>query len=138
MRKSIIFLSIFFITCFSFIGYTQTGTEKSLKYISGYEMDFNNDTETDIVFLTETLAGQQLIVLMKTKKGYNTYVISKGKSNMQLSCHFGKYLKETTAGRGKGRIYKTLGAYIQLSLPECSSVAYFWNGKGFTEVWTSD
>lgn len=138
MKKSIIFLSIFSIICFSFIAYALTGNGKPLKYISGYEMDFNNDNETDIVILTETFFGRQLIVLMKTKKGYNTYVVSKGKSNMQLSCRFGKYLKETVAGRGKGRIYKTPGAYIQLSLPECSSVAYFWNGNGFTEVWTSD
>jgi len=111
---------------------------KPLKYISGYEMDFNNDNKLDIVFWVETSVGQQLIVLMKTEKGYNTYVISKGKSDMQLSCHFGKYLKETTAGRREGRIYETPGTYIQLSLPEGSSVAYFWDGKGFKEVWTSD
>lgn len=138
MKKSIISLIIFLIICFSFIAYALTGTGKPLKYISGYEMDFNNDNEPDIALLTETFFGRQLIVLMKTKKGYSAYVVSKGKSDMQLSCHFGKYLKETVAGRGKGRIYKTTGTYVQLNLPECSSVAYFWNGKDFTEVWTSD
>ena len=137
-QKNIVILSIFFIICFSSVAYTLSKTGKPLKYISGYEMDFNNDTKMDIAFLTETFFGRQLIVLMKTKKGYNAYVVSKEKSDMQLSCHFEKYLKETVAGRGKGRIYKTPGNYIQLSLPEGSSVAYFWNGNGFTKVWTSD
>lgn len=140
-QKNIISLSIIFITCFGFMAYALTSVEgRPLKFISGYEMDFNNDNEIDIVFLVETTVGHQLIVLMKTLKGYKTYVISKRTSGMILTCHFGKYVKETDAGKGKrkGRTYETPGTYIQLSLPEGSSVAYFWDGKGFKEVWTSD
>lgn len=110
-----------------------------LKYISSCEMDFNADNRVDIALLVETLEeGRQLIVLLKTKTGYETHVVAKDMKNMYLSCHFGKSIKETTAGRSKGRFFETPGTYIELIQPESSTVAYFWNGKDFTEVWTSD
>ena len=34
--------------------------------------------------------------------------------------------------------HKTPGTFLELVYPESSAVAYFWNGNGFTEVWTSD
>jgi hypothetical protein len=111
-----------------------------LKYISSCELDFNNDDVPDIALLLETLRGHERIVLMKTDKGYDAYGISKKVSSMHLSCRFGKFIKETPAGKGEkeGRTYKTPGTYIQLGHPEGPSVAYFWNGSGFKEVWTGD
>ena len=111
-----------------------------LKYIYSCEFDFNNDDEPDIALLVETIRGRELIILMKTVSGYNAFVVSRGKPNMYLSCHFGKSVIETSAGKGKGtgKVYKTPGTYIQLTQPEGSSVVYFWNGSGFKEVWTSD
>ena len=78
---------------------------------------------------------------MKTKAGYDAYEVAKVAPSMHLSCHFANLLKETEAGKekgAKGKVYKTPGTYIQLSQPEGSGVAYFWNGRGFTEVWTAD
>lgn len=131
---------MFIIGCLSTNAYAVTGTGTPLKYISSCELDLNNDNESDIVFLVETIRGQELIVLMKTERGYNAHVVSRNKRNMYLSCHFGKTVTETTAGKGKrvGKEYTTLGTYIQLKQPEGSSVVYFWNGKEFQEVWTSD
>jgi len=57
---------------------------------------------------------------------------------MNLTCHFGDSIHETQAGKSRGQVYKTLGTYIQLMQPEGASVAYFWNGAGFSEVWTAD
>lgn len=117
-----------------------TGSGNPLKYISSCELDFNNDDESDIALLVETLRGHELIVLTRSGEGYNAYVLSKEASNMHLSCHFWKFIKETSAGKGEkeGRTHKTPGTYIKLAHPEGSSAAYFWNGSGFKEVWTSD
>jgi hypothetical protein len=117
------------------------GNGNPLKYISSCELDLNNDGESDVVLLVETLRGRELIVLMKTNAGYDAYEVAKANPSMHLSCHFGNAVKETDAGKkegDKGRVYKTPGTYIQLSQPEGSAVAYFWNGRGFTEVWTAD
>lgn len=141
MKKYIIHLfSVFILICLSINAYSITGDGNPLKYISSCEMDFNNDNEPDIALLVETLiGGRQLIVLMKTKSGYDAYyVVGKDLQNMHLSCHFGKIVKETTAGEKGGRVFKTSGTYLKLSQPEGASVAYFWDGKKFKEVWTSD
>jgi len=121
--------------------HTEAGN--SIKYISGCELDFNNDNELDTALLVETMQSEQLIVLMRTKKDLGAYVyfLPRGEPPMHLSCRFGNLIRETLAGKGKKKeekLYKTLGTYIQLFQPEGSSVAYFWNGKGFTEIWTSD
>lgn len=117
-----------------------TGTGLPLKNSSSCELDLNNDNEPDIALLVETRKGRELIVLMRTSSGYSANVVSRDKPDMNLSCYLGKSVVETTAGTGKvmGKVCKTPGAYIQLKQPEGSSVVYFWNGKGFTEVWTSD
>jgi len=90
--------------------------------------------------LVETIKGRELIVLLRTEDGYNTFIVSKGKPGMYLTCHFGKSIKETSAGKGEGKVYPTGGTYIKLTQPESSSVVYFWNSdkNTFQEVWTSD
>lgn len=143
MKNCIVYLWIIIFIGSSSISFSETGSGMPLKYISSCELDFNNDNEPDIAFLVETTRGRELIVLMKTTGGYNAFAVSQekpGKPEMHLSCHFGKFIRETSAGKGKGegKIYKTNGTYIQLAYPEGSSVAYFWTGKGFKEVWTAD
>lgn len=141
MRKYIIFfIGLFVISYLSNNAYAIDGSGIPLKYISSCEIDLNNDNESDIVLLVETSTERELIVLMKTARGYSAYLVSKGKPDMYLSCHFGRTVTETTAGKRKGaaKVYTTLGTYIQLEQPEGSSVVYFWNGKEFQEVWTSD
>jgi len=120
--------------------FAETGTGAPVKYISSCEIDLNNDGASDIALLVETLRGRELIVLMRTTQGYSAFEVSTDKPNMQLSCHFGERIIETSAGKGKGtgKVHNTPGAYIKLTLPESSSVVYFWNAKGFKEVWTSD
>jgi hypothetical protein len=122
------------------VSFAETGTGMPLKYISSCEIDLNDDNEPDIAMLVETIRGRELIVLMRTGNGYNAFVVARDKANMFLSCHFGKYVKETGAGKGgeKRKVYETPGTYIKLTQPEGSSVVYFWTGKGFKEVWTSD
>ena len=111
-----------------------------IKYIDSCEIDLNNDNKPDIVLLVESAKGWELIVLMNIENGYKAYVLSTGKEGMYLSCHFGKEIRETSAGKGKreGKIYKTNGTYIKLTQPELSSVVYFWKDNAFQEVWTSD
>ncbi len=132
-----------FVIAIIFVGldsysYAETGTGMSLKYISSCELDFNNDDKPDIAILLETNRDWELIVLLNVAKGYKAFLVSTGKPNMYLSCHFGKIVKETLAGKEKGRTYKTNGTYLQLTQPEGSSVVYFWDGNRFKEVWTSD
>ncbi len=115
-----------------------TGTGNSIKYISSCEIDLNNDGVPDVALLLETATGRQLIALLKTAKGYDGYVVATDKPNMYLSCHYGKTVTASKAIGEKDITYKTPGTYLKLTLPEGSSAVYFWNGNGFTEVWTSD
>lgn len=117
------------------------GSGTSLKYISSCEIDLDRNGEADIALLVETVRGRELIVLLKTEKGYNTYLVSTDKPTMYLSCSYGNTVRKTVAGEGHdsvGQVYETPGAYLELYQPECCSVAYFWNGSGFTEAVTSD
>ena len=141
MKKCIFYVCL--ITIFIILtlnAFAQTGTGAPLKYISSCEIDLNNDNEPDIVLLVETIKGQELIILMRKAGGYNAFIVSKVTPGMVLSCHFGKNVCETKAGKGnrKGKVYKTPGTYIKLSQPESSSVVYFWNNNTFQKVWTSD
>ena len=140
---------ILILCCIIFLfGYSSSiiaeiGKGTPLKYISSCEIDLNNDGISDIAFLVETVRGRELIVLIRTDNGYTSYLVSEGKSNMYLSCHYGKYIKETSAGKvnkEENKIHETLGTYIKLTQPECCSVAYFWNKNtnSFQKVITSD
>ena len=113
------------------------GGGEPLKYISSCEIDLNNDDQPDIAFLVETLLGRELIVLLRTDKGYNAFLVSKNAEGMYLSCHVGNTVRESEAFDDP-KVYKTPGAYLELYLPEGAAAAYFWNGSGFTEVWTAD
>jgi hypothetical protein len=99
-------------------------------------IDLNNDQKPDIVLFIHTDKGYELIALLRDNERYKTFLIKKFKDEMSLSCHYGKSIKESQAG--KGRTIKIPGSYIKLTQAESSSVIYFWNGHGFTEVWTSD
>jgi hypothetical protein len=117
---------------------SETGSGMPLKYISSCELDLNGDALADIALLLETLRGRELVVLMRTKDGYNAFLLSARAENMYLSCHFGKAVQETRAAPGHGRMFQTPGTYIELSQPEGASVAYFWDKDGFKEVGTRD
>ena len=109
-----------------------------LKQMSSCELDINKDGNPDIAILVETVSGREAIVLVRNENGYNSFLVRGNSQNMLLSCYSGNSIQETQAGKGKGKVYKTMGTYIKLVQPEGASVAYFWNGSGFTEVWTSD
>jgi hypothetical protein len=131
-----LFFTIYFIVaseCFA-----QSGSGTPVKYISSCEIDLNHDNAPDIALLMETMRGRELIVLISRKNGYDAHLVSRGKPDMYLSCHFGKYVKETAASGSKGRLVQTGGTYIKLTLPESSSVVYFWAENRFQEIWVSD
>jgi hypothetical protein len=142
MRRCVIvlLLMLFIWSCYNTSAFSQTGSGGPLKYIASCELDLNVDGEPDVVLLVETLKGRELIALLRSEKGYKAFLLSKEVQYVHLSCRFGKSIKETSAGKGekRGRIFKTPGTYIQLGHPEGPSFAYFWNGRGFQEVWTSD
>jgi hypothetical protein len=90
IKFTIYFCSVFVFAVFGSSAFAETGTGMPLKYISSCEKDLNNDNEPDIAMLVETIRGRELIVLMRTGNGYNTFVVARDKANMFLSCHFGK------------------------------------------------
>jgi hypothetical protein len=124
--------------CLACPAVAEMGSGMPLKYISSCELDLNNDEQADIALLLETTKGRELIVLLAKSNGYEAYLLMRGNDNMHLSCHFGKSVKETCAAGGTGRVYETPGTYIQLTQPEGSSVAFFWERDSFRKVWTSD
>jgi len=130
-------LLLFILKPSSAIAQNLAGNGEPLKYISSCEIDLNNDGQPDIALLVETLLGQELIVLLRTNSGYNAFLVSKARPGMYLSCHFGRTVQESKALDGE-KTYKTPGAYLELHQPEGASVAYFWDGYRFKEVWTAD
>ena len=117
----------------------QAGIGAPVRYLSSCEVDLNNDGQSDVVLLVETVRGRELIVLLKTRDAYAVYDFPNIGALMVLSCRFGRTVTETEAGKKPdNRIHKTSGTYIQLTQPEGASLVYYWNGKGFTGVWTSD
>lgn len=137
MKGGICFCMIVILIILCSNSYSLTGVP--IKYISSCEMDLNNDQENDIALLIESsVEGRQLIILLKTKKDYKTIVLKRNIENMYLSCHFGKTIKETTAGSKEGKVLRTQGTYLELTQPEGSSIAYYWDVDHFKEVWTAD
>ncbi len=126
------------ILSFSLASQSYTGDGMPFKYISSCELDLNGDGKSDKALLIEGLNGRELLALVAKPKGYDTSVVATGKENMFLSCRFGTEVKETLAGTGKGKSYKTPGAYLELVKPESSAVAYIWSNGAFKEVWTAD
>lgn len=123
-------------------GYIEGGLDgRPLKYISGCELDLNDDGRQDVVLLFEIESKTDLMILTKTKEGYNVHVVARDMRSPYLSCKFGKSITETASGKGNREeavAYRTSGAYVELEYPESSSVAYFWDGTEFKEIWTSD
>jgi hypothetical protein len=121
--------------------FSEEGNGTPLKYISSCELDLNNDNQTDIAMLVETVRGREVIVLLTVQPNvYKAYVIpvEQATPNIYMNCRFGKFIKEFSGGKKKGKAYTTPGTYIELFQPESSARAYFWDGKGFKEVLTSD
>ena len=114
------------------------GTGSPFKFISSCELDFNDDDRPDIAMLAETLSGRELIVLLRTATGYESYILEANTKRIDMSCHFGNSVKETTATPGKGIVHKTPGTYIKLAQPESSAVVFFWHTNEFKKVWISD
>jgi hypothetical protein len=129
------------IGCYTGGAVSQAGSGRPIKYISGCEIDLSNDGRTDIVLLIETSRGRELVVLMKTDEGYKAYQLPTPGPAMNLSCRIGSTVTETTAGKKVGteaHVHTTPGAYVELKMPEGSSVVYYWKEGWFSEVWTSD
>lgn len=107
-----------------------------VKFTSGLEADFNHDGLNDVAMVLETSEGQQLMVMMNNGNGYKTHILKKLQSNMVLSCYYDRIVKGTTDKNKEYKEYESSGANIKLKQPEGSAVVFFWNGKGFTEIWT--
>jgi hypothetical protein len=141
--KTLVFVIAAYLVCTMMISGSDCGTP--LKYISSCELDLNGDGLSDVALLFETQRGRELLVLLRTDDDYEAHLISrKVPENMFLSCQCGKTIKGTSAGQGKDVeresqiLHQTPGAYIKLYYPEGSSIAYFWNGRAFDELWLSD
>lgn len=102
-------------------------------------IDLNHDGKLDIaLFITTRNGGGELIALLSKKSAYDAYFIDSYGGHLNLACRHGKHLQETTAARTKGRSFTTNGTYIEVYQPESSSAAYYWDGKKFKGVMTSD
>lgn len=105
------------------------------------EMDFNGDKLQDISCIVTTNNRRELIVFLKIGETYQPFMLAENLSPIsRMTCNSGKTVAETVAGKGdnKKKTYKTSGAYIHLYEPEGASMAYFWSGTRFKNIWTSD
>jgi hypothetical protein len=130
------------VTIFAFCNASHAGTDNGtpVKYITSCEIDLNGDDKSDIALLIESVRGRELIVLLRTDNSYDAHLISSNVGeNMFMSCHFGKTIRGIADSAGsKDVVCETPGAYVELYQPEGASVAYYWNGSEFKEVWLSD
>jgi len=120
--------------------FSKDQTEDSVELIEGYKIDLNNDDMLDEVLLIEDEDKIHLQLLVKTKDEYCLMLVTTGKREITLSCKPGLFVRGIKAGQADkdAKVYKTPGAYVKLTQKKGDSVAYFWNGDGFTEVWTDD
>ncbi|NDY42609.1 hypothetical protein G3N55_07100 [Dissulfurirhabdus thermomarina] len=110
-------------------------------FVGGCEIDLNADGNLDLALLLNTAEGYELVVMMRMGENIKSYVVTSANSKTFLTCHYGKELKATIAGKGKrehGETYQVNGAYLMLTQPESSAAAYFWSKDKFKEVWISD
>jgi hypothetical protein len=116
------------------------GAEESPKCVSICSADLDGDGNLDLALLIETGKRRELVVLLATASAYRAFVLKRDAEGMDLSCRRGATLKATAAGGEDSRrkVHQTPGSYLQLRQPEGAAVAFYWNGKTFTEVWTAD
>lgn len=102
--------------------------------------DLDGDRQQDLVLQVATASGFDTIALLHKQNGYRVYLLSRRAESMKLTCEVGRTVRSTAAGAGSnlGHVYQTPGAFVSLKQPEGSAVSYFWTGKTFREIWTSD
>jgi len=115
------------------------GNGLPIAYISSCEIDLDGNDKSDVVILAETTRGIELIALLKSERGYDGYILATDVSEMMLSCKYGDEVALSKVySNEEDKVYKTAGAYIELTQPECCSRAYVWNDSEFVEISTSD
>ncbi len=125
------------------IAHVQREATTAVECLAACEIDLTGDGEPDTVLYLRSDTGQRLVILVETAAGLSASswrVREHGVENLLLTCRHGSTLWETQAGPGKRtrKEHRTPGAFVELSQPEGGAVAYYWNGHGFTEVWTAD
>ena len=89
--------------------------------------------------LIESVKGRELIVLLRTKDGYETHVVSPNvPESMYLKCGFGTTLEGHVGEQDSTKVVTIPGAYLEIYEPEGSSVGYYWDGRGFRNIWLAD
>lgn len=101
-------------------------------------MDINGDGKKNKALLVDASDGRNLVVLTRSGCGYEAYVVAARIGNMGLYCRHGHAVVQAEALGEKKEEHATPGAFVEQKQPEGASVAYSWNGSGFTEVWISD
>lgn len=109
-----------------------------VRFLASCEIDLDADRRLDLVLSLQTVRGYETIALMAHEPGYTAHVLSVGQDKLGLECRFGRTVKETTVGGGKGRIVETPGTYVVVNQPEGASAAYVWSKGSFLQVWLSD
>lgn len=130
MRYHFLFLGSFLVYFSSF--------GQNLEVLQKCELDLTNDSKPDLATVVKTQLGQQLIVFVAGKDSYEPIPVTSKVDGMTLSCVRGDSLSETRTGNTMSRNVKTNGAYILLAQPEGAAVAYYWNNRKFSEIWTRD
>lgn len=102
--------------------------------------DFDKNGVSDAAVYFKVKEEYRLVALLNTGEKTEAVKLFSSKEKMTLSCRQGNSVKETQAGKGEKKSveHKTNGTYIELTLPECSSVAFYYKDGKFHEVWTSD
>jgi hypothetical protein len=112
------------------------------RYLAPCEADLSGDGQPDLALLIETVRGTELIALVSGESNpYRAFLLLRHNQSSKpgiLACEYDDEVRETRAGRGTGRVFRTPGAYVHLVWPESSSVAYVWLKDTFVEVWTGD
>jgi hypothetical protein len=137
MKKTIIIL---FITVIFIIATLASNDSIPIKYVDGCEIDLDKNGESDLALIVESSHGQELIALMRSKGNYKAFLLYEKCNRMNLSCKYGTFLIETSAGKGekKRKKVKTNGVYLLLSQPESAKIAFYWDENKFKKLWIAD
>ena len=111
-----------------------------LKFINGYEIDLNLDKKIDMVIYVQIGEKYTLIAMLNKGEKYEGYILNESE---RLGRFFTDWQNEVTSkeagpGQNNAKTYKIPGPCIVFSIPEVSSVVYYWDKGKFNEIWTSD
>ncbi len=133
-------LGLLFLSMPAQAAYAEMLEGKPLAFLGGCRMDFDRNGQEDLAMLLDTGNSVNLVLLQEEYGGYNAEVLAYDTGQMLLTCHFGESVMAYPEEEGDSELVELSinGPYLRLTLPESTSMVFFWQDNAFHRAWTAD